>query len=126
TSADSVFQIAAHERVVSLQALYGACNIARAILIEPHNVSRVIARPFDGEPGAFQRVSAHRLDVSIEPPGETLLDALKAAGISRTGIGKVDDLFARRGITATHTPTNAAGITAVVEWLQSATSGFLF
>jgi phosphopentomutase len=126
TSADSVFQIAAHERVVPLDELYAACDVARSLLVEPNNVSRVIARPFDGEPGSFQRVSAHRRDVSIEPPGETLLDALEAAGIPREGIGKVDDLFARRGITATHTPTNAAGIAAVIEWLQSAASGFLF
>lgn len=126
TSADSVFQIAAHEHVVPLDELYAACDVARGLLVEPNNVSRVIARPFEGEPGSFQRVSAHRRDVSIEPPGETLLDALEAAGIRREGIGKVDDLFARRGITATHTPTNAAGIAAVIEWLQSAASGFLF
>jgi len=126
TSADSVFQIAAHEGVVPLDELYAACDVARALLVEPNNVSRVIARPFEGEPGSFQRVSAHRRDVSIEPPGETLIDALEAARIPRAGIGKVDDLFARRGITATHTPTNAAGIAAVIEWLQSAASGFLF
>jgi phosphopentomutase len=71
-------------------------------------------------------VSAHRRDVSIEPPGETLLDALAAVGIARTGIGKVDDLFARRSITATHTPTNADGIAMVIEWLRSSASGFLF
>ena len=126
TSADSVFQIAAHERIVPLDELYAACDVARALLVEPNNVSRVIARPFDGEPGAFERISAHRRDVSIEPPGETLLDALAAAGIPRAGIGKVDDLFARRGITATHTPSNAVGISAVLEWLQSSASGLLF
>ncbi len=126
TSADSVFQIAAHERVVPLHELYAACDVARALLVEPHNVSRVIARPFDGEPGRFERVSAHRRDVSIEPPGETLLDALESAGIARAGVGKVDDLFARRGITSTHTPTNAAGIAAIGEWLRSRASGFLF
>jgi phosphopentomutase len=126
TSADSVFQIAAHEGVIPLDELYAACDVARALLVEPHNVSRVIARPFEGEPGRFQRVSAHRRDVSIEPPGETLLDALQSAGIARTGIGKIDDLFARRAITSTHMPTNAEGITAVREWLRSAASGFLF
>jgi phosphopentomutase len=126
TSADSVFQIAAHEGVIPLDELYAACDVARALLVEPHNVSRVIARPFEGEPGRFQRVSAHRRDVSIEPPGETLLDALQSAGVARTGIGKVDDLFARRGIESTHTPTNAAGIVAIQEWLRSAASGFLF
>ena len=126
TSADSVFQIAAHERVIPLDELYAACDVARALLVEPHNVSRVIARPFDGQPGSFQRVSAHRRDVSIAPPGETLLDALASAGVARAGVGKVDDLFARRGITSTHTPTNAAGIEAVREWLRSRASGFLF
>jgi phosphopentomutase len=126
TSADSVFQIAAHESVVPLDELYRACDVARAILVEPNNASRVIARPFEGEPGSFTRVSAHRRDVSIEPPGETLLDALERAGIDRHGIGKIDDLFARRGIVSEHTPSNAAGIAAVVEWLRSAPSGFLF
>ena len=126
TSADSVFQIAAHEDVVPLDELYAACDVARALLVEPHNLSRVIARPFEGEPGRFERVSAHRRDVSIEPPGETLLDALQSAGVARTGIGKIDDLFARRAIRSTHTPTNAAGIEAIGEWLRSRTSGFLF
>jgi phosphopentomutase len=126
TSADSVFQIAAHERVIPLGELYAACDVARALLVEPHNVSRVIARPFEGEPGHFQRVSAHRRDVSIEPPGETLLDALAAAHVGRVGVGNVDDLVAQRGLTATHTATNAAGIAAVQEWLRSAASGFLF
>jgi phosphopentomutase len=126
TSADSVFQIAAHEGVIPLRELYAACDVARALLVEPHNVSRVIARPFEGEPGRFQRVSAHRRDVSIEPPGETLLDVLQSAGVARTGIGKIDDLFARRAITSAHMPTNAEGIAAVREWLRSTASGFLF
>ena len=125
TSADSVFQIAAHEGVIPLAELYDACDVARRLLVEPHNVSRVIARPFEGNPGAFSRVSHHRRDVSIEPPGETLLDALAAAGVPRSGVGKVDDLFAKRGITATHTPNNAAGIEGIVGWLRSADGGFL-
>ena len=125
TSADSVFQIAAHERVIPLAELYAACDVARALLVEPHNVSRVIARPFEGEPGAFHRVSAHRRDVSIEPPGETLLDALAVAGVPRAGVGKVDDLFAGRSITSTHTSSNAAGIEATLEWLRSPAGGFL-
>ena len=125
TSADSVFQIAAHEAVVPLEELYAACDVARALLVEPHNVSRVIARPFDGKPGAFRRVSAHRRDVSIEPPGETLLDALAKAGVARSGVGKVDDLFAGRSITSTHTPNNAAGIEGIVAWLCSPAGGFL-
>ena len=125
TSADSVFQIAAHEGVVPLDELYAACDVARGLLVEPHNVSRVIARPFEGTPGAFTRVSAHRRDVSIEPPGETLLDALAGAGVPRAGIGKVDDLFARRSITATHTASNADGIARIQQWLGTAASGFL-
>ena len=125
TSADSVFQIAAHEGVIPLAELYSACDVARQLLVEPHNVSRVIARPFEGNPGAFSRVSHHRRDVSIEPPGETLLDALAVAGVSRSGVGKVDDLFAKRGITATHTPNNAAGIEEIIGWLRSADGGFL-
>lgn len=126
TSADSVFQIAAHEGVVPLEELYAACDAARALLVEPHNVSRVIARPFEGKPGAFSRVSAHRRDVSIAPPSETLLDALASAGVARAGVGKVDDLFAHRSITSTHTANNAAGIAAVLDWLRSPASGFLF
>jgi phosphopentomutase len=125
TSADSVFQIAAHEGVIPLAELYAACDVARQLLVGPHNVSRVIARPFEGNPGAFARVSHHRRDISIDPPGETLLDALAAAGVSRSGIGKVDDLFAKRAITSMHTTGNAEGIERIVEWLRSSASGFL-
>ena len=99
TSADSVFQIAAHEDVTGLEALYDACERARSILVPPHDVSRVIARPFAGPPGAFTR-TANRRDYSIAPPDETLLDALESAGIPRAGVGKVDDLFAGRGISS--------------------------
>ena len=125
TSADSVFQIAAHEQVIPLAELYAACDAARALLVEPHNVSRVIARPFEGEPGAFRRVAAHRRDVSVAPPGETLLDALASGAIPRAGVGKVDDLFARRSISSTHTASNADGIEAIRRWLRSNASGFL-
>jgi phosphopentomutase len=124
TSADSVFQVAAHESVVPLAELYAACEIARAILVAPHNVSRVIARPFTGSAGAWQR-TANRRDFSIVPPGETLIDALAAAGIARTGVGKVDDLFARRGIEGGHTSGNAEGIARILAWIRSG-SGFLF
>jgi phosphopentomutase len=125
TSADSVFQIAAHEGVVPLTELYAACDVARGLLVEPHNVSRVIARPFEGEPGSFRRVSAHRRDISIQPPGETLLDALAAGGVPRAGVGKVDDLFAGRSISSTHTASNAEGIEAILAWLRSSAGGFL-
>lgn len=125
TSADSVFQIAAHERVVPLDELYRACEIARAMLVAPHNVSRVIARPFVGEHGVWQR-TANRRDYSLAPIADTLLDALAAAGVSRTGVGKVDDLFASRAITSTHTADNAEGLGLIQQWLDSADDGFLF
>jgi phosphopentomutase len=125
TSADSVFQIAAHERRVSLGELYRACETARTMLVAPNDVSRVIARPFTGAPGGFARTK-NRRDFSIAPPGETLLDALERAGIERTGVGKVDDLFARRAISATHTGGNAEGIEAIAGWLASRSSGLLF
>ena len=115
TSADSVFQVAAHEAWIPLHEL----------LVAPHNVSRVIARPFVGSSGTWQR-TANRRDYSLQPPGVTLLDALAAAGIPRSGVGKVDDLFAGRAITARHTTDNADGITAVLEWLNSAPRGFCF
>jgi phosphopentomutase len=85
----------------------------------------VIARPFVGHAGAFTR-TANRRDFSIAPPGETLLDALAAAGIPRAGVGKVDDLFAGRGITARHTASNAEGLTAITAWLAGPDGGLLF
>jgi phosphopentomutase len=124
TSADSVFQVAAHEALVPLKALYDACEIARAILVAPHNVSRVIARPFIGTPGAWVR-TPNRRDFSLSPVGETLLDALAASGIPRSGVGKVDDLFAQRGIVGGHTAGNAEGIQKILDWLALG-SGFLF
>jgi len=125
TSADSVFQIAAHEGVVPLAELYRGCEIAREMLIPPHDVSRVIARPFVGHAGAYVRTK-NRRDYSIQPPAETLLDALEAAGISRSGVGKVDDLFAGRGIKSTHTASNSDGIAAISMWLGSGSNGLLF
>jgi phosphopentomutase len=124
TSADSVFQVAAHEEVVPLTELYGACETARQLLIAPHDVSRVIARPFVGQPGAYRR-TANRRDFSIAPPAETLLDALATAGVARHGVGKVDDLFAGRALRAEHTSSNADGIVRIHRWLQDAESGFL-
>ncbi len=125
TSADSVFQVAAHEGVVPLDELYAACGAARAMLVAPHDVSRVIARPFVGEAGRFTR-TPNRRDFSIEPPSETLLDALAAGGIPRRGVGKVDDLFALRSIAAEHTRDNAAGVEAILRALREMPSGFLF
>ncbi|MFP5355995.1 MAG: phosphopentomutase, partial [Gemmatimonadota bacterium] len=108
TSADSVFQVAAHERVVPPDELYRICAAARAMLVAPHNVSRVIARPFVGEDGDYRR-TPNRRDFSLAPVGETLLDALAAAGVPRQGVGKVDDLFAGRSIASWHTADNADG-----------------
>jgi phosphopentomutase len=125
TSADSVFQIAADEQVIPLDELYRACEIARKMLVPPHDVSRVIARPFEGAPGGYRR-TANRRDYSIEPPSETLLDALSKAGIPRAGVGKVDDLFAGRSLTSRHTASNAEGISGIKGWLSTAESGFLF
>ncbi|MGD0483839.1 MAG: phosphopentomutase, partial [Gemmatimonadales bacterium] len=126
TSADSVFQVAAHEDVVPLQELYAACVAARAMLRGEHGVSRVIARPFTGRPGAFVRDSAHRKDYSVAPTGPTLLDRLAEAGIPRLGVGKVDDLFAGRNIASTHTPTNADAYRLLREALTDVDSGLVF
>ncbi|NLY51429.1 MAG: phosphopentomutase [Firmicutes bacterium] len=98
TSADSVFQIAAHEEVISLDRLYELCEIARGLLQGEHGVGRVIARPFIGEPGAFQRTDRRR-DFSLPPVRPTVLDRLKEAGYAVYGIGKIPDIFAGRGIT---------------------------
>ncbi len=125
TSADSVFQVAAHEGVVPLDELYAACAAAREMLVAPHDVSRVIARPFVGTVGAWTR-TANRRDYSIQPPGETLLDALAAAGVPRHGVGKVDDLFAGRGIASEHTAGNREGIAAIDRWLAAGDGGLLF
>ena len=123
TSADSVFQVAAHEGTVPLAELYAACETARAMLVAPHDVSRVIARPFAGAPGSYER-TANRRDLSLAPPQDTLLDMLAGAGVERSGVGKVDDLFAGRGIRSTHTARNADGIALIEGWLKRG-SGFL-
>src|SRR5204862_3365064 len=125
TSADSVFQVAAHEETVGPDELYRACAIARDLLVGEHAVSRVIARPFAGKPGAYERTS-RRKDFSIEPVGTTLLDRLAAAGVPRVGIGKVDDLFAARNITSEHTPTNADAYRLIERALDDAPTGFIF
>ena len=98
TSADSVFQIAAHEEVVPLEQLYEYCRIARQQLQGKHGVGRVIARPFVGESGAYKRTS-NRHDYSLEPPKTTLLDAIKAAGLDSIAVGKIYDIFAGKGTT---------------------------
>ena len=119
TSADSVFQIAAHEdpKIFGLERLYKICEIARKMLVEPHNIGRVIARPFVGTPGNFKRTS-NRRDYAIEPPEETLLDKIKKSGGEVIAIGKIEDIFAGRGITkAIHTENNKDGMQKTLESL---------
>ena len=125
TSADSVFQVAANEGVVPLEELYRACAAAREMLVAPHDVSRVIARPFVAKDGGYVRTQ-NRRDFSVVPPEPTLLDALAEAGVPRAGVGKVDDLFAGRAIASRHTANNAEGIAAIAGWLRGGESGLLF
>jgi phosphopentomutase len=124
TSADSVFQVAAHDGTVPLEELYAACSAARELLTGEHGVSRVIARPFTGEPGAWKR-TVDRRDFSLAPPGPTLLDRLAERQIPRVGVGKVDDLFARRGITSMHTGTNAEAYVLIEGALRAMRRGLL-
>jgi phosphopentomutase len=124
TSADSVFQIAAHEETVPLEELYAACVTARALLQGKHGVSRVIARPFIGKPGGWKR-TPHRRDFSLAPPAATLLDRLAERQIPRVGVGKVDDLFARRGISSIHADTNAEAYALIEGALAAMQRGLL-
>src|SRR5437588_589200 len=126
TSADSVFQIAAHQEVIPLEELYHMCHIARDMLTGEHAVGRVIARPFIGTPGNFKRTE-HRRDFSLAPLGTTLLDVLKDSSKEVIGIGKIEDLFAGRGLTRRdHTETNHDGMAATLRWLERDFVGLLF
>jgi phosphopentomutase len=126
TSADSVFQIAAHERVIPVEELYGMCRTARKLLAPPHQVARVIARPFIGEPGAFTRTDGRR-DFSVEPPARTLLDSLKAGGYPVIGIGKIEDLFKGRGLTrAVPAKNDTATLEETLRVLRSVPRGLIF
>lgn len=123
TSADSVFQIACHEDVVPLPTLYLWCQMAREMLVGEDQVARVIARPFTGKPGAFARTE-NRRDFSLPPVRPTLLDYAKADGVVVTGIGKIDDIFAGRGISrSAHTRDNAEGIRAVLSAIEGGRDG---
>ena len=124
TSADSVFQVAAHEATVPLDELYRGCSVAREILHGQHGVSRVIARPFAGRPGAWKR-TVNRRDFSLAPPGPTLLDRLAERQIPRVGVGKVDDLFAGRGISSVHAGTNAEAYVLIEAAFQAMRRGLL-
>ena len=125
TSADSVFQVAAHEATVPLAELYHACALAREMLIGEDAVSRVIARPFVGSAGDYRR-TPNRKDFSIAPTGTTLLDRMADAGVPRVGIGKVDDLFAGRNISSEHTPTNGDAYRLIEHALETLDGGFVF
>ena len=125
TSADSVFQVAAHEGVVPLNELYEACATARALLVPPHGVSRVIARPFVGQEGGWKRTQ-NRRDLSLAPAGPTLLDLLRDKHVPRLGIGKVDDLFAGRNILSVHTATNDEAYRMIRDALGTMERGLLF
>src|SRR5216110_1471081 len=126
TSADSVFQIAAHQEVIPLEELYHMCQVARGMLTGDHAVGRVIARPFIGTPGNFKRTE-HRRDFSLAPLGTTLLDVLKDSSKEVIGIGKIEDLFAGRGLTQRdHTETNKDGMAATLRWLERDFTGLLF
>ncbi|HVM36072.1 MAG TPA: phosphopentomutase [Actinomycetota bacterium] len=126
TSADSVFQIAAHEGVVPLDELYEICRAARAILSGPHEVGRVIARPFVGAPGAFER-TPNRHDFSRVPPVDTVLDEIVRAGLEVRGVGKIHDIFAGRGVSHSRpTRSNADGVDAVIAETEAIGRGLVF
>ena len=126
TSGDSVFQIAAHVDVTPLEVLYDMCRKARALLRGPHEVGRVIARPFAGSPGGFQR-TPDRHDFSVLPPSTTVLDELVAANLEVTGVGKISDIFGGRGVTSSHpTRSNSEGVTAVIEEMRTIDRGLVF
>lgn len=125
TSADSVFQIAAHEQVIPIEELYGFCGAAFELVCRQRGVGRVIARPFVGEPGRFQRTS-NRRDFALEPFAPTLLDRVAAAGWPVVGIGKVEDLFAGRGLTrAVHTASDAEGMDAITRTIAEVERGLI-
>ncbi len=126
TSADSVFQIAAHEEVIPIEDLYEMCRTARNILTGEHAVGRVIARPFIGSPGSFERTT-RRHDFSLQPIGPTALDLLTRNGITVTGVGKISDIFDGRGVSASHPTTgNDNGMETVTRLLSEVNEGLIF
>ena len=127
TSADSVFQIAAHEDIVPPEQLYEYCRIARKLLVGKHGVGRVIARPFIGNPkDGFTRTS-NRHDFSLEPPAETMLDAVKAAGLDMLAVGKIHDIFAGRGMTDfVYTKGNTDGMNKTLDYAARDFHGLCF
>lgn len=126
TSADSVFQIAAHEDVVPIKEQYAICETARNMLVVDLAVGRVIARPFNGTEGSYTRTK-NRRDFSFAPPGETIMTAVKNAGLEVAGVGKIEDIFAGVGLTQkNHTTDNDAGVTATIEYIRSDFDGLVF
>ena len=126
TSADSVFQIAAHEKVVPLEELYRDCRIARQQLQGKHGVGRVIARPFVGTSGNYRRTS-NRHDFSLEPPSETMLDAIQKAGLASIAVGKIFDIFAGRGMTEhVYNTSNADGLDHAMDYAKENFHGLCF
>lgn len=126
TSADSVFQIAAHEEVVPLEELYRICQTAREMLQGEHGVGRVIARPFIGTEGSYTR-TGNRKDFSLVPPKDTLLDYIKNNNMEVYAIGKIEDIFVNKGITrSNHTHNNEEGIEATIEAVKEGSKGLIF
>ena len=126
TSADSVFQIAAHEDVVPHEELWHICEQTRAMLQGEHGVGRVIARPFIGKPGAFTR-TGNRRDFSITPAGDTMLDVLSRSGLDVWGVGKIEDIFAHRGLThSVHSAGNPACVETLLSMLKENVNGLIF
>ncbi|MBA2740399.1 MAG: phosphopentomutase [Actinobacteria bacterium] len=126
TSADSVFQIAAHEGTIPLEELYEGSRVAREILTGRHAVGRVIARPFEGEPGHYER-TPNRHDFSLEPPLPNFLTTIRDAGNTVYGVGKISDIFAGQDVDeSSPTKSNVEGISRTVELLQEIESGFVF
>jgi phosphopentomutase len=126
TSADSVFQLAAHEEIIPLEELYDACRVARRLMVGEHAVGRVIARPFIGKPGHFER-TANRHDYAVKPPAPTMLNRLKNAGLDVIAIGKIADIFSGEGITQTYpTKSNQEGMTNTIEAMRQPFRGLCF
>jgi phosphopentomutase len=126
TSADSVFQIAAHEDVIDIEELYSMCQTARHILQGQHGVGRVIARPFIGSPGSFKRTERRR-DYTLKPPSNTMLDIVKEADLSVQAVGKIEDIFVHQGIThSIHATNNQGCIDATLAFLKETHKGIIF
>lgn len=126
TSADSVFQIAAHEEIVPLEELYKICETARNMLVGEHAVARVIARPFVGEPGNFTR-TPNRRDFSLVPPYNTVLDNLKSKNFNVMAVGKIEDIFSGKGVTeAVHTKDNMDGVDKTLDYMKEDKKGLIF